>query len=333
MSLLQMMETRIYVLVLACVLVFMQLCFPLGPGGSTVGTLPAPLTTTTTTTTTQTKMIPSRKIHRKSHQHGGIVLFWHIPKTAGSSIGHNMRSYPWIDYVFGKGPKKCRHFHAKMNEATTRNITDRLPLDTKKVMWGEVHTGCDSILEIRESLASWRAAAEQRGIPFFAFTMLRDPVSWAISAFEYFCVDPTYQRCKKVYQADTEENLLETALPNPQLNFLSHSWLHGGGMTPRRVDPTLQDEEEIIDLILDQFDWVGRVEEFNETVYVLEQILDEKLMDAFALNVYNTNAKGALHKDTLTHEGLAHIQGISEIDQELYDKLSQAYTLKDRFAD
>ena len=129
----------------------------------------------------------AQKIIRGSHAHGGIVFFMHVPKTGGNAMGHNLMQYDDIDYVFLKGSDPLKN---PMSESVVQGVSNNT------ILFFKAHTEIPSFLQLAADLKNWRQMASQNGVPFFAFTMLRDPIAYAVSAFEYVCVP-----CKAMWRA------------------------------------------------------------------------------------------------------------------------------------
>jgi Sulfotransferase family len=115
---------------------------------------------------------------------GVIVFFLHIPKTGGTSIRRIFRRYGKVYFAWGR----------KAYDRTVREFSDKLDrwVDGDLVFF-ELHGGdALSYKEFAVTLREWRRKAHEKGIPFFAFTVVREPVSFAISSFAYYHTQETF---------------------------------------------------------------------------------------------------------------------------------------------
>ena len=247
---------------------------------------------------------PHYKIHKDSHASGGIVFFMHVPKTGGDAMQRNMMNHSNVEYSFGIGNDRFNRLKRRMEQVVMTGT------DNDSIFWAEAHTAVPSFLSIVKSdLMRWRATAQQNG------------VTWAISSFEYNCV--AIKRCGR--PPETEDSLLQISVANPQCSYLSKGWHE----LQRKAswDPSPEDCNQVYDTLLDQMDWVGTMEAYNETLHVPEEIMGRDVLSTW--KKYNVG-HGKLNPSTVSNNTLEYLERISWLDRELYNKVSWTYALSER---
>ena len=161
---------------------------------------------------------------------GGMIFFLHVPKTGGSTVRYNFgraesEFHQNVEYIVGNWKAKidCQLDYIR------RFLNNTIKLrNNKKVLFLEVH-GMDSYsaLELQPILHEWRQLAQTSGIPFFAFTVLREAVSAQVSFFNFFHIysDCRYQKIPDTTSSPSDQIAQELLVPwsyeNPQCLFLS----------------------------------------------------------------------------------------------------------------
>ena len=183
-----------------------------------------------------------------------------------------------------------------------------------------------SVIDLQDQLKLWRDEAAKNSIPFFVFSMVREPIPYAVSIYEWRCIFHPNRKNRAScgqYNDETEESLRVLARTNPQISwFVSYA---KGGLDKQWEAPCRKDLEGTWDALLSNVEWVGRTETHNETLYVVEEILGR--WDIEWVHTHKFPAK--LHAHNLTNFTKSFIQERSDLDQELYDRVQASFKLED----
>ncbi|KAG7358640.1 sulfotransferase family protein [Nitzschia inconspicua] len=287
--------------------------------------------------------------HKKTlpdFSNGGIVAFYHMYKTGGSTTGMMMNR------LAGK-------YDDRMNFTMMREFVrweeECLPvLDLaereKKIVLVELHVEhpsphFPSIVDLAPTMKRWRMEAHRRNLGFFSFTLVREPVSHTISFFNFFQVRlESYDRDWNPWraQAPTETNLMQQFVPDRQCRMLGSDpegtmSAPASGMwepppTPKNPDLRNCRMQELYDAIWDTMDWVGLTETLsNETLPLLSKLLINNATygkDTKPVKVFNrgkSKIRGVLKED-LSPASLDRIKRESVNDKKLWDDVRRNFT-------
>ncbi|CAB9514289.1 expressed unknown protein [Seminavis robusta] len=202
---------------------------------------------------------------------GGVIFFFHVIKTGGTTIRDNFRNsskFPSVQYVLVNTLQEFRGVQPKIEERLLRLGANM----TTKTLFVELHgRNTPNLLELAPILQNWKVQAQANQVPFFSFTLLRDPVDFAVSFFNFFHVfgDKRFGRAMPA----TLENLQKTLQWNPQCIYLVR------GERPyfrpsHYYNVTHQDCHEAAESLDNVMDWVGDTQQLStETLPLLVKLV------------------------------------------------------------
>ena len=250
---------------------------------------------------------------------GGIVLFYHVAKAGGTTIRNVLKS-------FGNVNLKARV-----------NIVQALP-DIKmwakgysrgKVLAIEIHDGVNpNMEEIAAMLDPIREEAESNGVPFFSFTTLREPLSYAISFYNYENMGASSRYDKGNY---TEESFRQLTLPSPQCMFFARGELATTNLYPE-LGYNLTEEEctSTYEVMTRHIDWVGHMETMSSDIlplltYMLSGDPSQSSVPSKPANV--NKRKNQIDQSALTQATKDYVYSINKGDMLLRERSSQDYRM------
>ncbi|GKY94400.1 hypothetical protein MPSEU_000406000 [Mayamaea pseudoterrestris] len=212
---------------------------------------------------------PNRNKHKKQtlpvrNENGLIIVFIHIPKTGGTSTRAAL-SKASDEFLFGLGEEACR----KHVDTMYRQLSNWTP---GKFLLFELHTlTCPPYMAHRHHLEAWRNMAAFQEIPFFAFSMVREPYSNAVSWYSYYFGPVGFNH------ELTEDDFKDSLVHNVQSLFLARSeqaYRH----KELRIGYSRQEFETVAKYFLQDMDWIGTLEQQStETIPLLNRVTNMKL--------------------------------------------------------
>ena len=246
---------------------------------------------------------------------GRVIFFLHIPKTGGSTLATLLRGVS-DHYYKGQGKQQYNRGVRRLDQA--------LQEWDNKTHCFELHSAdAPAFLTVLDKLDSWKRQCNQLNVPFFAFAVVREPISWAFSFFQFY--HGGHHRKFQTYKSATEEDFLRHALPNPQCLFLTRSERL---YLPERRNDTwdLSSSEcnEAYEAMSKYLDYVGSTSNLsNVTIPLLSKVIGTPLNTSFAVN---KSTKKNIRKDQVSNEGIGFLRQINSLDQALYDRLLSRYS-------
>ena len=236
---------------------------------------------------------PNSNVSRTSAK--GIVLFYHIAKTGGTTIRRNFARAGNVHYVLAKGiPEK------QIDAVFTHKRR-------KRVLFVEFHKDSPGLPQLDRYVHEWRLRSQQLQIPFFAFTLLRDPVSLHVSAYTFF-----HHKGTSSGRSDSQL-IVESAVPNRQCRVL----FHGQGGTANLPDVTADNCRQVQQHLCSNWDWVGSTESLNSSTFPMLYIRIHREPWSQQHVVVSANVQ---HKNySFSKQTRQKLERLSRLDRELYN--------------
>jgi Sulfotransferase family len=270
-----------------------------------------------------THQMPQKRL-LPSFANGGIIFFLHIPKTGGITVRKALQRGNGV-YLLGDERRKFDKYKRDLAKYV-KNGTDG------KVVVFELHAAnCPNFAEVSGRLHGWKSEASKNNVPFFAFTVLREPLSHALSFFNYYYGMDHGDNNFEYYETATEHDLLNTARTNPQCGFL----VKGGAIiNHQRLGQRVLVREckAAYNNLLDNMDWVGSTASLsNETFPLLRSIVGSSRTDhgadhLLAENVQHKNkSPDKVVMSDLSPRTVERIRKMTYWDQKLYEATQRDY--------
>ena len=176
--------------------------------------------------------------------------------------------------------------------------------------------------------------------PLFMFTILREPISYMISAYNFHCVHLKIDGCQMdtVTPNNTALNFLKVSRRNPQASWLEHNWGPWFGINmfdatkePYRYTGTMFDTKDNVEIninktisnMINLFDYVGDTFRMNETYNALRAygVMAGHDVQTHKTPVLPRNVKLSMLNET----GLKELREIVALDLELYRRVKKVF--------
>jgi hypothetical protein len=261
-------------------------------------------------------------------ENGGVVVFNHIAKTGGTTIRENFSKLPNVEWQFVGGLDDLLTYSKEVDERLTSKIKDN------KILFLELHGPVPGMFTLHDFLDRWHRIAKQENTSFFAFTMVRDPVAYSVSFFNFILAEPClFNGCPYKTWPVTEENFIESAQPNYQCHYIARdvTWFDFTEKQPIPPLATKYECDAVYDVMKLDMDWIGTTEKMStETMPLLTKMLVNKKQKGPSLETFNEVEKKkplVIKTDALQPATVEYIRAISQYDQAIYDKAKRDYPI------
>jgi len=261
----------------------------------------------------------------------GVIMFYHLFKTGGTTIRANFRNMPNVRF------QRLSYYDGlNWTKYNIEPILSRLDNTTSStchhlVEWHIDHPapGYPTILDLEPHLKRWRKLSSESGVPFFIFSLLRDPLAFSVSYFNQFNAHHHYYAWNPYPDLvnATEENFVKTFVPNRQCLILASS------PTGVPLDRPVSRHEclRVQQVLMNNFDWVGTTERMQtETLPLLLHLLSkDDYLSRLKLHNQSSKKRGlSLSLSGLSNETVALVKKGSGLDQRLYDDMLEVFPIE-----
>lgn len=204
-------------------------------------------------------------------------------------------------------------------------------------LW-EIHGGGPGLELMASQYQQLRQACHAQNKSFFAFTLIREPLSFAPSYFKMFHLNCPLPWCEQMQFKDaTEQHLLQSVQlhPNQQCFLLKHL-SSVAGMNPsfyEKCKVTREDCEHVYSVMKNTLDWVGTTEHLSsDTIPLLQHLVNSDKSGQQAAAVKNQKVSKKLSfEESLETATLERMSEATSFDQFIFDKVRSEYVLEHIF--
>lgn len=281
-----------------------------------------------------------------SFQAGGVMVFLHYPKTGGTTL-NGLKDLPKVQWL-------------RINDFTSWNqywpliqAHLSLPAENRSTLFLEFHNYCPKLENFFPMMNELRQAADEKGVSTFVFTLIRDPIDFALSFFHFFYTQPcsVFKRCtpqeerSHVWVSATEKHLRKLSPTNYQCLLLAYDmrnlWhLKNESATSNRTWNGQVDRRRVVNTeecfrtfpLLSVFDWIGTTDLLSEeTLPLLTHMLTGNATLGTLLPKINAASPSKLSRTSLTSETLQYLRNINSLDLRLYEYVQRNFQFESQW--
>merc|ERR1740129_1086130 len=192
-------------------------------------------------------------------------------------------------------------------------------------------------MDLRKTLKTWREKSIASNINFFAFTMVRNPISLIISRFNDHCLKRRSRCILKNEIIKSKKKLVQSFMGMNWVNIQTRYYLFGGKESnafweTNDVDekaklPTKSQSDELFEEIKLYLDWVGTTECMsNDTLPKLEAFLPSSFDASHTpKKKIGIQTNDIVTKNMLNAKKINRLHNITYLDFTLYQRVIHYY--------
>jgi hypothetical protein len=317
------------------------------------------------------KTVTASELINKPHfkARGGVIIFYHVAKTGGSTcrewfewlrekserkeiaqkikykrfggVGISEKSADGtisgpggnINHVKVSNECNLDPTYAEinyMNKFVMKRLLNNQYLGTTYLI--EIHGANFGLKTLSLQLDRWRKMAEKKHKIFFAFSLVREPISFSSSYFKFYyrghCDPNKFDFCESdsdLYKDPTEENIVLSTRANRQCFFLNHKSAIEGTHASfyDKCKVSMDDCTEMYSIMRKSLDWIGITENLSsETLPLMQELLQFK---AAALDRFRIMKNTGNLFQSLSNKTISKLQSLNSYDQMIYDEVKKDY--------
>jgi len=278
---------------------------------------------TATTSTMSPSLVGS--LPCPSFEQGGVILFFHISKTGGTTVRRLVLQQFKNDVVV-----KERVRFTNVLPELKRYVEGASP--NNKTLFIEIHDGPNlNLWEFAPILQDLRERAHDNQVPFFCFTLLRQPLPYMVSFYNFENMGPGGMRFER--GDATEADFKRLSLHNPQCLFFARGeWATGKDWETLRRNFTTEECLKLYPLLLQHLDWIGTVEDMQtETLPLLSYLVKRNASIGATFRPQNVHVINEtvphIELNNLSDATAEYMYNITRGDLFLYESVKRDYPI------